>query len=62
MKDNLKQLIERAKKIQMTPQQLTEQRRSFAFGNTHIENDRITRQMIADLDEKIAMERAPIRE
>jgi hypothetical protein len=38
----------------MTPEQAAEQRRSFAYGNTHIENDRITRELIADLDRKLS--------
>jgi hypothetical protein len=37
----------------MTPAQLAEQRRSFAYGNCKIENNRITRKMIAEADERI---------
>jgi hypothetical protein len=40
----------------MTPDQLREQRRSFAYGNTHIENERITREMIATLDARLEAE------
>jgi hypothetical protein len=50
MTKDLEELVERARKIEMTPEQVGEQRRSFAYGNTHIENERITRQMVADLD------------
>jgi len=53
MTKDLKELIERARKIEMTPDQIGEQRRSFAYGNTHIENERITREMVADLDAKL---------
>lgn len=53
MTNDLKELIERARRIEMTPDQLGEQRRSFAYGNTHIENDRITREMVAGLDKKL---------
>jgi len=53
MTDDLKELIERARHIEMTPDQLGEQRRSFAYGNTHIENERITREMVAALDKKV---------
>jgi hypothetical protein len=53
MTNDLKELIERARQIEMTPEQLGEQRRSFAYGNTHIENDRITREMVAALDKKL---------
>jgi hypothetical protein len=54
MTQELQELIDRARKIEMTPEQATEQRRSFAYGNTHIENARITRELIADLDQKLA--------
>lgn len=50
MTKDLQELIERARKIEMTPEQIGEQRRSFAYGNTHIENERITRQMVEELD------------
>ena len=38
----------------MTPEQAEEQRRSFAFGNTAIENPLITREMIDKAAEDIA--------
>lgn len=53
MGKDLEELISRARSIEMSPDQLREQRRSFVYGNTHIENERITRQMVADLDDKI---------
>jgi hypothetical protein len=53
MTDDLKELVERTRQIEMTPAQLGEQRRSFAYGNTHIENSDITREMVADLDKKL---------
>ena len=46
MTDNLKELLEKAKSIKMSPEQKEEQRRSFAYGNTNIENSRITRETI----------------
>ena len=46
MSEYLKELLELAKAIQMTPEQREEQRRSFAYGNSKIENDRITRETI----------------
>jgi hypothetical protein len=49
----LQQLIERARSVTMTPAQKEEQRRSFAFGNTKIENERITRQIIDDAAEAL---------
>lgn len=39
-------MIRKAAQIRMTPDQRQEQRRSFAYGNTHIENPLITREMI----------------
>jgi hypothetical protein len=53
MTKDLQELVERARKIEMTAEQVTAQRQSFAYGNTHIENDRITRQMVAEADRKI---------
>ena len=53
MTKNLEELVVRARKITMTPAQLREQRRSFAYGNTHIENERITPEMVAEADKKI---------
>ena len=49
----LGELIAWARTVTMTPEQLTAQRRSFAYGNCKIENDRITRQMVADADAEI---------
>lgn len=46
MPENLKTLIRRTKNVQMTSAQREEQRRSFAYGNTKIENERITRETI----------------
>lgn len=56
MTKDLQELVERARKIEMTADQLGEQRRSFAYGNTHIENERITREMVAALDAKLQSE------
>jgi hypothetical protein len=57
MTKDLQELVDRARKIEMTPDQLRDQRRSFAYGNTNIENDRITREMIADLDARLEAEK-----
>jgi hypothetical protein len=54
----LEELVAKAQKIQMTEVQMREQRLSFVYGNTHIENDRITREMVAAADEKVAQEEA----
>ena len=52
MTKTLAALIERAKSVKMTPDQQEAQRRSFAYGNTKIENDLITREMIDEIAER----------
>jgi hypothetical protein len=42
----LDDLINASKQVTPTPQQREEQRRSFAYGNTKIENPRITRETV----------------
>jgi hypothetical protein len=42
----LNSLIDRARNVQMTGKEREAQRRSFAYGNTKIENDLITREMV----------------
>jgi len=46
MTDKLKELLEKAKGVKVSPEQKEEQRRSFAYGNTNIENSRITRETV----------------
>lgn len=46
MSKEIKALLEAAKTVKMSPQEQEEQRRSFAYGNTKIENERITRKTI----------------
>jgi hypothetical protein len=53
MTQELEKLVERTREIEMTPAQLRQQRQSFVYGNTHIENDRITREMVAEADKKL---------
>ena len=52
MTDELKALIEASRKVLPSPQQREEQRRSFVYGNTAFENDRITRAMVDEQAEK----------
>lgn len=40
--NRLEELVEATKKIELSSEQKEEQRRSFAYGNTNIENSRIT--------------------
>ncbi len=46
MSGELARLLEMAKRAEMTPEQVEEQRRSFAYGNTRIENENITRETV----------------
>lgn len=46
MTNDLKLLIEKAAGIRMSAEDQEAQRRSFAYGNAHIENDRITKEMV----------------
>ena len=54
MTDSLKNLIEAAKTAKPTPEQREQQRRSFVYGNTHFENELITREMVDREAEKLA--------
>jgi hypothetical protein len=59
MKDNdLQRLIEKSRSVKMTPSEIEQQRRSFAFGNTNIENDRVTRRVIDEQAEKLGSAKA----
>ena len=54
MNDALKKLLEVAKTAgPPTPEQREEQRRSFVYGNTHLENGLITREMVDREAEKL---------
>lgn len=57
MSDSLDKLLERARRIPMTSDQAEAQRRSFAYGNAKIENDRVTRKMVDDAADRMAAER-----
>ncbi|SFD67781.1 hypothetical protein [Roseivivax sediminis] len=48
-------LIDRARKVGMTEKEVTEQRRSFAYGNSAFENSRITREMIDQEADKLGL-------
>ncbi|HXC12838.1 MAG TPA: hypothetical protein VNV39_08345 [Stellaceae bacterium] len=53
MKDKLVVLIDKARSVRMSPEDQEEQRRSFAYGNTKIENDLITREMVNQVAEEL---------
>ncbi len=46
MADDLQRLIARARGVRMTSDEAEKQRRSFAYGNSKIENARISRKSI----------------
>jgi hypothetical protein len=52
---SLDYLVEKAKKLTMTPEEVTAQRRSFAYGNSAFENPRITRDMVDKEAERIGL-------
>jgi hypothetical protein len=58
MGDELKTLIEVARRVTPSREHREEQRRSFAYGNTAFENKRITREMVDQQAEKLADEDA----
>jgi hypothetical protein len=57
MTDNLKKLLEAAKTAKPTPEHREQQRRSFVYGNTHFENELITRDMVDREAEKLARDK-----
>lgn len=46
MANQLDEMLAAARKYPMSPEDKEAQRRSFAYGNAKIENDRVTREMI----------------
>ncbi len=46
MTNRLQELLDQARKTASTSQDKEEQRRSFVYGNTKIENSRITRETV----------------
>ena len=53
MSEELKELIEKCRNLPISLEAQEEQRRSFAFGNTHFENERITRKTVDEAAEKL---------
>jgi hypothetical protein len=53
MSEQLTKLMEAARGKAMSREEREAQRRSFAYGNAHIENDRVTREMVAAAAEKL---------
>lgn len=57
MSEQLQRLIDASRTKTMSSAEKEAQRRSFAYGNAHIENDRVTRQMVDEAAEKIGKAR-----
>ncbi|WP_293940454.1 hypothetical protein [Sphingomonas sp.] len=53
MSEQLQKLIDASRGRTMSDAEKEAQRRSFAYGNAHIENERVTRAMIDEAAEKI---------
>jgi hypothetical protein len=53
---HLAYLLEAAKKVVVSETEREQQRRSFAYGNTKIENDRITKETVARAAESLKHE------
>lgn len=53
--EHLNRLIERARSVKMTDDEVSEQRKSFAYGNTAFENPRITREMVDEEARKLGL-------
>lgn len=53
---DLQALIEAARHVEMTDDDREAQRRSFVYGNTRIENERITRDLVDRASEALAKE------
>jgi hypothetical protein len=53
MTKELEELLARARTVSMTPNEMEEQRKSFAYGSAKIENDDITKQHIDEAARRI---------
>lgn len=51
--ESISRLIEMAKQVRMTEAQRAEQRKSFVYGNTKIENDKITIDMVERIARRV---------
>lgn len=53
MPEDLEKMLKAAKRAPMTNEDREAQRRSFAYGNAHIENERVTRSMVDKAADRI---------
>ena len=47
MPDKMQKMVDSAKHVVMTEDEKEAQRRSFAYGNANLENDRVTHEVVA---------------
>jgi len=52
---NLSRLVELAKGVQVSDSQRNEQRNSFVYGNTKIENASVTRELVEEIAQTVPM-------
>ncbi|MBS0532269.1 MAG: hypothetical protein JSS22_23150 [Proteobacteria bacterium] len=57
MTDSLQKLLDAAKTAKVPPEHREQQRRSFVYGNTHFENELITREMVDREADKLAKDK-----
>jgi hypothetical protein len=57
MSEHLQKLIDASRGRIMSNAEKEAQRRSFAYGNAHIENNRVTREMVDQAAEKLGKAR-----
>lgn len=53
MQESISKLVEIAKTVRMSDEQKKEQRNSFVYGNTKIENEAITLEMVEKLSQEV---------
>jgi hypothetical protein len=53
LEQSLSRLIELSKGVQMSAKQQEEQRNSFVYGNTRIENSSVTREMVDQIAKRV---------
>jgi hypothetical protein len=55
MTNHLQELVDAARSVPFSTEEREAQRRSFAYGNTRIENERITREMVDEQAESLKL-------
>lgn len=50
---SLSKLVELARGVHMDDQQRNEQRNSFVYGNTKIENENVTRELVEEISHRV---------